>query len=69
MDNSNTNIGKRYIRADEMGIKYVITIDFETINDNQITIRERDSMQQKRIKIDSIIVKLMNLKINQPINF
>jgi len=55
LDTSSTKIGKRYVRADEMGIKYVITVDFETLEDKQVTIRERDSMSQIRVDIDKLL--------------
>lgn len=45
------SIGKRYRRQDEIGTPYCVTVDFETLNDNAVTIRDRDSMQQVRIKI------------------
>ncbi|QKF94238.1 class II glycyl-tRNA synthetase [Fadolivirus algeromassiliense] len=61
MDNSSTNIGKRYARVDEMGIKYVITVDFDTLDDNQVTIRERDSMNQIRIPIEKILESLSEI--------
>jgi len=48
------SIGKRYRRQDEVGTPYCITIDFETLNDNAVTIRERDSMKQDRIKITEV---------------
>jgi glycyl-tRNA synthetase len=54
VDYSNTQIGKRYSRIDEMGIKYAITVDPQTINDQQVTIRERDSMRQIRVPIKSL---------------
>lgn len=63
-DNSSTGIGKRYSRVDEMGIKFVITIDFDTLNDNQVTIRERDTMDQIRIPFERIIEQLNKL-LNQ----
>ncbi len=50
----NGNIGKRYRRQDEIGTPYCITVDFDTIEDNTVTIRERDSMNQERIKIEDI---------------
>jgi glycyl-tRNA synthetase len=53
-DYSSTSIGKRYIRADEIGIPYTITVDFETLSDNTVTIRNRDSTLQQRIKISDI---------------
>ncbi|MFX1469328.1 MAG: glycine--tRNA ligase [Promethearchaeota archaeon] len=45
------SIGKRYRRQDEIGTKWCITIDYETLDDNTVTIRERDSMEQIRVKI------------------
>jgi len=54
-DKSAANIGKKYIRSDEIGIKYAITIDPETINDNCVTVRTRDDMSQIRINIDDLI--------------
>ncbi len=50
----NGNIGKRYRRQDEIGTPYCITIDFETLENNEVTIRERDTMEQKRIKISAL---------------
>ncbi|MCL5011226.1 MAG: glycine--tRNA ligase [Patescibacteria group bacterium] len=47
----NGNIGKRYRRQDEIGTPYCLTIDFDTLKDNTITIRDRDTMKQERIKI------------------
>jgi glycyl-tRNA synthetase len=47
----NGNIGKRYRRQDEIGTPYCVTIDFDTLNDQAVTVRERDSMAQERIKI------------------
>jgi len=48
------SIGKRYRRQDEIGTPYCITVDFETLNDQAVTIRDRDTMQQERIKIDEL---------------
>lgn len=48
------SIGKRYRREDEIGTPYCITVDFETENDNSVTIRDRDSMEQVRVKIDNL---------------
>lgn len=58
------SIGKRYRRQDEIGTPYCITIDFETENDNSVTIRDRDTMKQVRIKIDEV-VNWLNEKINE----
>ncbi len=49
------SIGKRYRRQDEIGTPYCITIDFESLKDNAVTIRERDSMKQERIAIDDVV--------------
>ena len=48
------SIGKRYRREDEIGTPFCITIDFETENDNSVTIRDRDTMEQDRVKIDDL---------------
>jgi glycyl-tRNA synthetase len=50
----NGNIGKRYRRQDEIGTPYCITIDFDTLEDETVTIRDRDSMNQERIKIKEL---------------
>ncbi len=49
------SIGKRYRRQDEIGTPFCITYDFESENDGCVTVRERDSMQQERIAIDSLV--------------
>jgi glycyl-tRNA synthetase len=48
-------IGRRYRRHDEIGTPYAITIDFETLEDNAVTLRDRDTMEQKRVKIEDLI--------------
>ncbi|MBA3309013.1 MAG: glycine--tRNA ligase [Nocardioidaceae bacterium] len=45
-------IGRRYRRQDEIGTPYCLTVDFETLDDNAVTVRERDTMKQERIGID-----------------
>ena len=47
-------IGRRYRRQDEIGTPYCVTVDFETLNDQAVTVRERDSMQQDRVGIDAL---------------
>ena len=47
-------IGKRYRRQDEIGTPYCITVDFDTLEDDAVTIRERDSMRQERVSIDQV---------------
>ncbi len=48
------NIGKMYRRQDEIGTPYCLTVDYQTLEDQSITVRERDSMKQERIKLDKI---------------
>ena len=48
------SIGKRYRRNDEIGTPYCITVDFETENDESVTVRDRDTMLQERIKISEL---------------
>lgn len=54
MWDDNGNIGKRYRRQDEIGTPACVTIDFQTLEDNTVTIRDRDTAEQKRVKIDEI---------------
>ena len=48
------SIGKRYRRQDEIGTPFCITVDFDTLEDNAVTIRERDTMEQIRLSIDEL---------------
>jgi glycyl-tRNA synthetase len=52
-DTSGT-IGRRYARADEIGIPYAITVDFQSLEDGTVTVRDRDTMKQKRVKISEL---------------
>jgi glycyl-tRNA synthetase len=54
-------VGRRYARADEVGVNYCITIDFDTLEDNCVTIRDRNTTKQERIKISELNNKLFNL--------
>ena len=47
-------IGKRYRRQDELGTPFCVTVDYDTMNDNTVTVRERDSMEQHRIAINDL---------------
>lgn len=49
------SIGRRYRRQDEQGTPFCITVDFDTLDDNDVTLRDRDTMKQERIKIDNLI--------------
>ncbi len=48
-------IGRRYRRQDEVGTPYCVTVDFDSLDDHKVTIRERDSMHQDRVAIDGLI--------------
>ncbi len=48
------NIGKRYRYQDEIGTPYCITIDFETLEDDTVTVRDRDTMKQERVKVEKL---------------
>ena len=52
------SIGRRYRRQDEVGTPLCVTIDFDSLDDNAVTVRERDSMTQQRIKIDELVPAL-----------
>ena len=45
------NIGKRYRRQDEIGTPYCVTFDFDSVEDGAVTVRDRDTMEQERVKI------------------
>ena len=47
-------IGRRYRRQDEIGTPFCVTFDFDTLEDNAVTVRERDSMEQERVKLDEL---------------
>jgi glycyl-tRNA synthetase len=51
-------IGRRYRRQDEIGTPYCVTIDFESLDDNCVTLRDRDTMKQERISIDELVAWL-----------
>lgn len=54
MWDDNGNIGKRYRRQDEIGTPYCVTIDFDTLEDDTVTVRDRDTAEQKRVKISEL---------------
>jgi glycyl-tRNA synthetase len=54
------SIGKRYRRQDEIGTPYCVTIDFDTLEDDTVTIRDRDTMEQIRIKISELPMYVMD---------
>jgi len=54
------SIGRRYRRGDEIGIPYALTIDFETLSKDDVTVRDRDTMSQERVKTNEIVKYLKN---------
>ena len=48
------NIGKRYRRQDEIGTPWCLTVDFDSLKDKAVTVRDRDTMKQERIKVDKL---------------
>lgn len=55
------SIGKRYLRAAESGTAYCVTVDHQTLKDNTVTLRDRDSEKQKRVAIDELNTKIKSL--------
>ncbi|MBN2421313.1 glycine--tRNA ligase [Candidatus Woesearchaeota archaeon] len=62
------SIGRRYARQDEIGTPYCITVDYDSLKNKDITIRDRDSTEQKRIKINNVR-EIVRKLINQEIDF
>ena len=56
------SIGKRYRRQDEIGTPYCVTIDFDTLENGTVTLRDRDTMEQVRLSVDEVI-NFVNEKI------
>ncbi len=48
------NIGKRYRYQDEIGTPFCITVDYESLENDTVTVRDRDSMEQRRVKIEDL---------------
>ena len=53
------SIGKRYRRQDEIGTPFCVTVDFDSVNDQAVTVRDRDSMLQERVEISKLTAYLM----------
>jgi len=56
----NGNIGKRYRRQDEIGTPFCVTIDFDTLKDDTVTVRDRDTGNQERVKVEELIGYIKN---------
>lgn len=66
LDETGHSIGRRYARTDEIGVPFGITIDFQTVEDNTVTLRERDSTKQVRVKyteVPEIINRISTLQL------
>jgi glycyl-tRNA synthetase len=61
VDDSSQSIGRRYARNDELGTPFGITVDFQTVKDGTITLRERDSMTQVRATQDEIFTIIKDI--------
>jgi glycyl-tRNA synthetase len=48
-------IGRRYRRQDEIGTPYCVTVDFDSLDDDAVTVRDRDTMDQDRVSIDRLL--------------
>ncbi|EGV66296.1 Glycine--tRNA ligase 1, mitochondrial [Yamadazyma tenuis] len=64
VDDSSTSIGKRYSRNDELGTPFGITIDFDSIKDDSVTLRERDSTKQVRGSFEDVIRAIKEITYN-----
>lgn len=59
------SIGKRYRRQDEIGTPFCVTIDFDTLENDTVTIRDRDSMEQIRLNVNELVTYIANrIKFN-----
>jgi glycyl-tRNA synthetase len=58
MWDDNGNIGKRYRRQDEIGTPWCVTVDFDSLENDDVTIRDRDTTEQVRIKVDELVNRL-----------
>jgi len=62
----NGNIGKRYRRQDEIGTPYCVTIDFDSLEKNTVTIRNRDTMTQETVMLNEVVTYLKNKILSNP---
>lgn len=61
MDDSSASIGKRYARNDELGTPFGITVDFQSVKDNTLTLRDRDTTKQVRASEEEILQAIKSL--------
>ena len=55
LESQSTTVGKRYYRMDEIGTPWCVTVDFETLQDHSVTIRDRDTGLQRRVLIEEVL--------------
>lgn len=65
-DQTGGHIGRRYRRQDEIGTPFCITVDFDSLNDNAVTIRHRDSPTQEQDKVEDVRGRLGGLLSHDP---
>lgn len=66
VDTSSAALGRRYARSDEIGVPFAVTVDFDTLKDGTVTIRERDSMVQVRVpksEVTSIVFGIVHKRM------
>ena len=66
VDKSTAALGRRYARSDEVGVPFAVTVDFDTLSDGTVTIRERDSMLQVRLpkkEVTNVIFDIVHQRI------
>ena len=61
---SSKSIGRRYARADEIGVPWAVTIDHQTIEDNTVTVRRRDDQKQIRTSIDGLLSLIISNNVS-----
>eukprot|EP00479_Gromia_sphaerica_P013460 TRINITY_DN7510_c0_g1_i1.p1 TRINITY_DN7510_c0_g1~~TRINITY_DN7510_c0_g1_i1.p1 ORF type:complete len:86 (+),score=17.63 TRINITY_DN7510_c0_g1_i1:106-363(+) len=65
MDDSSVAIGRKYARQDERGTLFCCTIDFQSLEESTVTIRERDSMQQIRVPFSDVVGVVRRLSLQE----
>jgi glycyl-tRNA synthetase len=61
VDKSSAALGRRYARADELGVPFAVTVDFQTLADDTVTLRERDSCMQVRLPKEEITMCMFSI--------
>ena len=61
VDKSTASLGRRYARVDEIGVPFAVTVDFQTLEDDTVTIRERDTMVQVRLSKKDVTATIFDI--------